>query len=361
MKKRILSAVLALALCTGLAIPAFAANTGAVRSIDAPYLGSSVLSAFPSVASSQTTGATEEQIFQAMVALEAQYPSWSPWTDDNYYKWKGGIFSGGYGCVGFAFMLSDAAFGDLPARKVTEFEFSDVRVGDILRIYNNTHSTIVLEVHDDYVVTADGNVLGFVLWGNTYSADEVLSADYLLTRYPVNGPVPVPASISTAAAAFTDIPSWCADSVAWAVDIGITTGTGNNKFSPDRSCTHEEILTFLYRAARGGGTASVDDMAAAVSWARGKGMIGAFFDPKALCTRADAVTYIWQAFGKEGAPAGSFSDVPANADYAAVNWAVANGVTEGVGDGRFSPDTVCNRGQIVTFLHRAYVPSVRLK
>lgn len=166
--------------------------------------------------------------------------------------------------------------------------------------------------------------------------------------------------------AFTDVPSWCASSVTWAAQSGITDGVGNNRFAPGNPCTHEQILTFLYRAARDGGTASAEDMGKAVEWARDKGMIGASFDPKAACTRADAVTYIWQAFGKEDAPAGSFVDVPAGADYAAaVNWAAANGITNGykVGDGSFEfrPKKTCNRGEIVTFLQRAYVPGVRLK
>ena len=73
------------------------------------------------------------------------------------------------------------------------------------------------------------------------------------------------------------------------------------------------------------------------------------------------MTYIWQAFGSHAAGSSGFSDVPTSAGYSqAVAWAVGLGVTDGTDGNRFSPDTVCNRGQIVTFLHRAYVPEARL-
>jgi len=163
--------------------------------------------------------------------------------------------------------------------------------------------------------------------------------------------------VSQSAPAFTDVPAgeYYAAPVAWAVEKGITNGTSDATFSPGQNCTQAEILTFLYRAARGGVTAAAGDMDKAVSWAREEGMIGASFDGGKPCTRAVAVSYIWQALGKETAKAGIFTDVPAEADYAdAVFWAVERGVTKGTSDTTFSPGQVCTRGQIVTFLHRAY-------
>ena len=161
---------------------------------------------------------------------------------------------------------------------------------------------------------------------------------------------------------FTDVneSDWYYKEVQWAADDNITNGTGNGAFSPKSDCTHEQILTFLYRAERGGDTAaSSEDMDAAIEWARGKGMINDSFNPKALCTRADAVNYIWQALGRQSGEAGSldgFDDVDAGDSYAdAVAWAVTNGVTEGTDSTHFTPDKVCNRGTIVTFLYRAYV------
>ena len=156
---------------------------------------------------------------------------------------------------------------------------------------------------------------------------------------------------------------WYAGAVDWAVFKDITNGTEKGKFSPTQTCTHAQILTFLYRADRGGGKAEAADMDKAVEWAREKGMIDDSFNGGAFCTRADAVNYIWQALGKEDAKASSFTDVPAGAAYAkAVDWAVTNGVTNGTNAAQteFSPNKVCDRGTIVTFLHRAYVEEARL-
>ena len=169
----------------------------------------------------------------------------------------------------------------------------------------------------------------------------------------------------SAAPAFTDVPAgeWYAAPVTWAVEKGITNGTSATKFSPSQTCTHAQILTFLYRADRNSGAAEAADMDKALTWARQKGMIGNNFDGSRPCTRADAVNYIWQAFGRQSAKASSFTDVPAGAAYAkAVDWAVANGVTNGTNTAQteFSPNKVCDRGTIVTFLHRAYVSSARL-
>jgi len=159
--------------------------------------------------------------------------------------------------------------------------------------------------------------------------------------------------------AFTDVPAgeWYADAVAWTVENKITNGTTKGKFSPGKDCTQAQILTFLYRAERGQGAASAEDMEKAIRWAKEKGMIDDSFDGSKPCTRSTAVSYIWQAFDKPSAKASSFTDVDANADYAeAVSWAVEKGVTNGTNtDGTtFSPDKVCTRGHIVTLLYRAY-------
>ena len=80
------------------------------------------------------------------------------------------------------------------------------------------------------------------------------------------------------------------------------------------------------------------------------------FSPDAPCTRAQAVTFLWRAAGSpEPKSVSTFVDVPADAYYAkAVAWAVENGITTGVGGGRFDPNATCTRAQIVTFLFRAY-------
>lgn len=152
--------------------------------------------------------------------------------------------------------------------------------------------------------------------------------------------------------------------VAWAVENAITTGKTDTTFAPDENCTHGQILTFLWRAAgepESDAAAPIDMKGdefyfGAVKWAAEQGMIDAKFDPYAPCTRAYAVLYIWQAFGSP-APSGStpFTDVPAYAASApAVAWALENGVTTGATATTFNPGGICNRGQIVTFLYRAY-------
>lgn len=166
---------------------------------------------------------------------------------------------------------------------------------------------------------------------------------------------------------FTDVSfgQYYADAVTWAVASGITVGTGDNQFSPTKACTEVEILTMLHRAAnKPVASASAPITVAgycqdAVNWAYEQGMIDSGFAPGTPCTRASAVKFIWQAFGSEGAAASGFSDVPADC-AAAVNWAVANGITVGTGGHQFTPDRTCTREEIVTLLHRAYVPEFRL-
>ena len=169
--------------------------------------------------------------------------------------------------------------------------------------------------------------------------------------------------------AFTDVAATSPyyDGIEWAVDEGITNGTTATTFSPYQNCTRAQIITYLWRAAGSPEPASTEPAYTdvtdtslyffkAVQWASEQGLVeGETFDPYAGCTRAMAVYFMLVAADSPEAAAASFTDVAADADYAAaVNWAVAQGVTLGTGDGStFSPDTVCQRGQIVTFLYRA--------
>lgn len=169
-------------------------------------------------------------------------------------------------------------------------------------------------------------------------------------------------------AGFSDVPAdaYYRDAVQWAVDRGITSGTGGTTFSSDRNCTRAEILTFLWRAmgspAPKGG-ASFDDVASgayyadAAAWAAGEGIVlGNRLDPDAPCTRAMAVEFLWRAGGCQAiATDTGFTDVPISASYStAVEWAVIYGITSGTSESTFSPDMVCTRGQIMTFLYRAF-------
>ena len=122
--------------------------------------------------------------YMTMTKLRSEYPEGMPWTNDRVYEWKGGIFNAGYGCAGFAFMLSDAVFGDLPARKLTGVSADDLRPGDILRLNGDSHSVIVLQISPYGIVIAEGNYNGKVHWDRILTRADAEKADYVLTRYP---------------------------------------------------------------------------------------------------------------------------------------------------------------------------------
>lgn len=126
---------------------------------------------------------TEQTIHEKMLGLKVQYPEGMPWTNDDFYSWEGGIFNGGSGCAGFAFLLSDAGFASLKAREHTDF--SNLRVGDIVRINNDTHSVIILSVDNTQISVAEGNYNSSIHWGRTFSLEEIKRVgNYILTRYP---------------------------------------------------------------------------------------------------------------------------------------------------------------------------------
>ena len=164
---------------------------------------------------------------------------------------------------------------------------------------------------------------------------------------------------------FTDVAegAWYAESVQWAVEKGITSGTTATTFSPNSTCTTAHILTFLWRAngspaptAANPFTDVADDAyyADAAVWAYEKGLVsGTTFAGNAPCTRSATVTYLWKLAEKPAVGSADFTDVDADAEYAqAVAWAVQQGITTGTSDTTFSPDATCTRGQIVTFLYR---------
>lgn len=159
------------------------------------------------------------------------------------------------------------------------------------------------------------------------------------------------------------------DAVKWAAEKGITSGTDDTHFSPNAACTRAQIVTFLWRAAGSPepkGTGSFADVSAdsyytkAVAWAVENGITGGTgdgkFSPNATCTREQAVAFLYRASGSPAVSGGSaFNDVAANAYYAdAVAWAEKNEITGGIGGGLFGSGNDCTRAQIVTFLYRTY-------
>lgn len=122
------------------------------------------------------------RIYETIMAQKAVFPEGMHWTNDNFYVWKGGTYTGGFGCAGFAFAVSDAAFGDARARIHTDY--TDIRVGDILRVDNDTHSVIVLEVKENSVVVAEGNYNSSIHWGREIPKTRLVDASsYIMTRY----------------------------------------------------------------------------------------------------------------------------------------------------------------------------------
>ena len=169
---------------------------------------------------------------------------------------------------------------------------------------------------------------------------------------------------------FADVPTdaYYYEAVKWAAKKGITGGIGNGLFGPNQPCTRAQIVTFLWRAAGSPEPKAMSSFAdvstdayyaKAVAWAVENGITTGTgdgkFSPDATCTRAQSVTFLFRAIGKLVDSKAEFSDVLTDSYYAnAVAWAVENGVTNGIGDGLFGPDNSCTRAQIVTFLYRAY-------
>ena len=168
---------------------------------------------------------------------------------------------------------------------------------------------------------------------------------------------------------FYDVPndSFYYEAVKWAAGKNIASGVGNNLFAPDQPCTRAQIVTFLWRAAGSPepeNSGSFSDVPAsayyakAVAWAVENGITtgtgDGMFSPDAVCTRAQAVTFLWRyeklLVASRGNP---FADVAADSYYAdAVLWAVKEDITKGTTDTTFSPGADCTRAQIVTFLWR---------
>ena len=169
---------------------------------------------------------------------------------------------------------------------------------------------------------------------------------------------------------FVDVPegSYYEEAVNWAVEKGITTGTDATHFSPDGICTRAQAVTFLWRAAGSPAAKSAVMPFAdvkvgsyyydAVLWAVENGITNGtsetMFSPDATCSRAQIVTFLWRSQKSPAAgTANPFTDVKASAYYAdAVLWAVKEDVTEGTTNTTFSPDADCTRAQIVTFIWR---------
>lgn len=162
------------------------------------------------------------------------------------------------------------------------------------------------------------------------------------------------------------------DSVKWAVNKGVTTGTSSTTFSPYNPCKRAEIVTFLWRAAgspeptttrnpfRDVNAVTHSSYYKAILWASQKGIAAGTsttaFSPDQVCTRAQIVTFLYRYAGQpSGYYSNPFKDVGATSEasyYKAILWAVGKGITTGTSATTFSPYASCNRAEAVTFLYR---------
>lgn len=174
------------------------------------------------------------------------------------------------------------------------------------------------------------------------------------------------------ASVFSDVPedAYYYDAVQWAVgEQQITNGMGDGTFAPDGLCTRAQALTFLWRMAASPAPAAIEDpfldvkqsdyYYEATKWAAGSHIAGGtserLFSPNLPCTRAQFLTFLWRMAGKQEPESADnpFSDVSAGSYYGkAVLWAVEKGVAKGTSETTFEPDRPCTRAQVVTFLYR---------
>lgn len=254
--------------------------------------------------------------------------------------------------------------------------------GNYSTLIATVNTTITISVSPDSGWVLSGTPVVTASGGSTVSVTRVSDTTYTFT---------MPAAAVTVFASFTqkgttpsepgqttqlfddvrDPAEYYYTPVYWAVENGITNGVGDNLFDPEGSCTRAQIVTFLWRYAGKPEPASTVSPFTdvqntpetqwyykAVLWAAEKGITTGTtettFEPDATCTRCQIVTFLWRYEGKPSAAAQVyFSDISGNDYYyAAVQWAVENRITNGVGENRFAPEENCTRGQAVTFLYR---------
>ena len=357
---------------------------------------------------------TEAEAYQRIIALKEDYPEGMPWNEKNYYLlnveatwtedvWCDGEFfddvpttiaRDGSACSAFGYLASDTAFGDLPATYYTydKADYDNIMVGDNLVGFG--HEVVVLEAYKDCLVVVEGNYNGIIHWGRILPREEVEGYYDVLTRYPEGTvaperenygvskdpvetlpPVAEPEESIPVDTPFTDIGEekeekpYYFTPVTWAVSKGITTGTSETTFAPESECTRGQIVTFIWRAKGEPEPQSTvnpfkdvkatDYFYKAVLWAVENGITNGLsateFGPGKGCTRGQVCTFLWRAQGQPAPQNTSspFTDVTGEYYYNAVLWAVENGITNGMGGGKFAPNSTCTRGQIVTFLYRA--------
>ena len=147
---------------------------------------------------------------------------------------------------------------------------------------------------------------------------------------------------------------WAKDAIDFVSARGLVSGMSGTTYAPDASTTRAQLWTILARQSGADLTGGATWYEKAQNWAKEKG-ISDGTNPNGTINRTQMVTMLWRAMGQPAAASGArFADVPADSYYAqAVAWAIENGITAGVGGGRFDPNSTCTRAQIATFLARS--------
>ncbi len=353
-------------------------------------LAAVLLISCPVLADSQE-GPTEQEVYEAIIAMKAQYPEGTRWDIDSEYH---SPYNGNYyfACMGFAWLLSDAAFGD--AREVyCDYSYEALRVGDIVVVNTgwSGHAFVVLEKYDHGIYIAEGNYNSSVHWGRYISRETLDSVgteagtgfpvpytNYFITRYPQEcyheyemGEVIIEPCAQRGYYEYTcslcgDVRleevfffsglhnwgSWEIVSQAQGYIPGLEVrhcqdcGKEDSREIEDKPNPFWDVNSGLYFhipvlwALEMGITTGVDEN---------------HFAPDNKCTRGQAVTFLWRAAGcpEPGLTSENFEDVgPGDYFYKAVLWALENGITTGVSESRFAPNENCTRAQIVTFMWR---------
>ncbi len=395
MSKKLLSLALALVMCLGLTIPAFAAESKwkveVVGKTDAEIsLGKKTFTVRDWVIS----GTFKDDEFDMIGNIWTKTDS-HQWTAENVYALSKGdevVFTKGGESFEEFYMTAwsdpdgdgvyDQLIGNITSEDYSSTFLPANAAGPVRDFYAQTY-TLFYMPSLGYLQQMGRTPDGYGSWdltdtGGVSPVTELkMSPDFLLDIYGSNTIVNIMTPDKSwnctilvegnttqptvpTVGGFTDVKTgdYFADPVLWAVEKKITAGTSATTFAPNATCTQSQILTFLWRAKgepKPTGTVSgTQYYATAAQWAKEQGLTDNF-SAEADCTRAMVVTYLWKLAGSPKTGTSNFTDVSANADYAqAVAWAVEQDITSGTGNGQFSPNSTCTRGQIVTFLYRAF-------
>lgn len=285
--------------------------------------------------------------------------------------------------MGFAYMMSDAAFGSLPAREIypksgNPITIDMLRVGDILRLPG--HSVVVLEKNGDHIIITEGNYQRRVHWGRKISAEQVKKARYYTTRYPEGYTEPEKPQVKTVEVTvngktyrIADISGhWAQEHIKVCISSSLLSASGDAScayFRPNESATRAQVVCALYRA-KGSPEVEVDNAfsdvtedwyRSAVSWAVKSGLVSGVskdkFSPDSPITREQLALILSRYAGADDPETdlSAYADAKNISDFAkpGVCWAVKNGIISGK-EGLLLPGGATTRAEFAAMIVRLY-------